>query len=114
MFEDENALVTLLEKYKQLLVKVINNEVTLDFFFKEYDDFYYYYPLDGHESDTEEKELLLKYDKDIEVFRVVQEEIFNRICDDELAVLDIYIANQRISAKQAIDELKLRRKELGL
>lgn len=114
MFEDENALVTLLEKYKQLLIKVINDEITIDFFFREYGNFYYYYALDGHESDTEEKELLLKYDKDIEVFRVVQEEIFNRICDDELAVLDIYIANQRISAKHAIDELKLRRKELGL
>jgi hypothetical protein len=114
IFESENQLTTLIEQKKKLLVEILDDKMPLNTFYKEYGDFYSFYALDGHESDTEEFNLLLKYDRDIELFRIIDEEIFNRICSDEDAIREIYIHNGRISRKRAIEELKIRRKELGI
>ncbi len=114
MFESENHLKRLIQQKKDLLRKVINDQISTDSFYKEYDWFYNAYALDGHESDDEERNLLLEYDSEIEIFRIVEEEIFNRICSDDDSKREIYIQQGRISAKGAVDELKNRRKELGI
>src|ERR1035437_8398563 len=110
ILESEQELKTLIEQKKELLQKVVNDQISIDSFYKEYDSFYWTYVLDGHESDGEERELLLKYDSEIELFRIVEEEIFSRICSDEDSKSEIYIKHGRISKKKAIEELKSRRK----
>lgn len=114
ILESEEELKRLIAQKKELLEMVVNDQISIDSFYEKYDWFYGAYVLDGHESDEEERELLLKYDNDIELFRKVEEEIFNRICSDEDSQREIYAQNGRISAKKAIDELKNRRTELGL
>lgn len=114
MLENEEELVKLIDQKRDLLKKVVNDQISIDTFYEEYNWFYGAYVLDGHESDEEERELLLKYNNDIELFRRVEEEIFNRICGDEDSKRQNYIQQGRISAKKAIEELKSRKKELGL
>lgn len=114
MLENENELLKLIDQKKGLLKKVVNDQMPIDLFYKEYNWFYGTYVLDGHESDDEERELLLKYDSEIELFRRVEEEIFNRICSDEDSKRQIYIQHGRISAEKAIEVLKSKKKELGL
>ena len=113
MFENEEGLKALIEQKKNLLWQVLNDEIQIDTFFMKYDSFYFTYALDGHESDEEEKDLLLKYSTEIEIFRKIELEIFCRICSDEDSQKEIYVQNDRISKSQAIGEIKEKRSELG-
>ena len=95
IFDSETDLLDTLQKHFLIVNDFIEDRISYDEFNKEYNDFYFYYALDGHESDHEEKLLLQKYFNKIEFFNEVTS-ILSEICSDEDSVKDIYINAGRI------------------
>jgi len=102
LFESENELKEALDKHDELLCQCARGNLPFWDFNERYDNFYWAYALDGHESDTEEKALLKKHHERIEPHRIVQEEILSLVCSDEDAKKEQYRMAGRISSKEAI------------
>ena len=69
-----------------------------------YNDFYFVYALEGHESDEEEKALLLKYKNKV-YFHEVVTSILSQICSDEDALKEIYKKSGRYNSETARNKI---------
>ena len=105
IFESEIDLIKQLENHFQIISDFAYGEISYKEFDDKYNSFYYYYALDGHESDEEEKILLKKYSDKIELFEKVSS-ILSGICSDEDSVKDIYIKSGRYSSEVSKNKIK--------
>ncbi|MET1078926.1 MAG: hypothetical protein ABWY06_13010 [Pseudomonas sp.] len=102
MFESESSLLDAIAAHDELVRRCVRGDISFDDFCREYNDFYAYYALDGHESDDEERELLLKHDAIIEPHRVIAYDILGRVCSDEDAQLEPYKQAGRFGSIEAL------------
>ena len=106
IFESEKDLLSKLAEYEQLINDCANEVVSFWEFVEKYNNFYHYYALDGHESDDEEFELLLKHEKRLLIHEQVTEQILNYVCSDDDANKPIYVNNGRFGSEVALRKLK--------
>ena len=107
VFASEAALLEVIRIHDQLLESVASGELDFCDFCEQYNDFYSYYALDGHESDADEQALLEKHHALIEPHRVVFEDILSLVCSDEDAKREIYQQAGRIGSFEAVRRIKL-------
>ena len=105
MFESEFALLTAIEAHDELVRLCVSGELSFDQFCDQYNDFYAFYALDGHESDEEERALLLKHELLTEPHRIIAYDILGRVCSDRDAQLDSYKEAGRFGSVEAIRRL---------
>ena len=101
-FESEQSLLEAIAAHDDLVRRCVSGDLSFDDFCAQYNDFYAYYALDGHESDDEERELLLKHDALIEPHRVIAYDILGRVCSDRDAQLDSYKQAGRFGSDEAL------------
>lgn len=106
IFESEEHLVEQLNLHENLLAECANGSIDFSSFIKHYNNFYYYFALDGHESDPEELVLLEKYENRIELHKRATLEILNNVCSDEYANDPEYLKSGRFGSKTAVEKLK--------
>jgi len=101
MFESESDLVRTLDHNDSLVLKCVDGELTFREFRDKYQCCYDHCALDGHESDDEEKKLLVKYESRILPHRLISEKIFQYICSDEDSTKPVYIKAGRFGSDVA-------------
>ena len=79
----EAELSTILKKGAKLILDCVQGCISFETFLFEYDSFYLYHALDGHESDDAELELLQKYEAEITIHEKIWDEIITKITDDK-------------------------------
>lgn len=105
IFESESDLLASLDRHDDLVRQCACGEKSFDDFCAEYHDYYAFCALDGHESDQEERALLEKYEKRIDVHRIVAEDILGGVCSDADAKLEIYQRAGRFGSEEAVRRL---------
>lgn len=106
IFQSEADLLNAIAAHDGLVKQCVSGHLTFLLFCEQYRNFYAYYALDGHESDDEERALLLKYDHLIEPHRVIAYEILGRVCSDADALLDSHKQSGRFGSVEALERLK--------
>lgn len=101
IFKSESDLVRTLDLHDSLVLKCVDGELNFRAFCDKYHSFYYYYALDGHESDDEERQLLVKYESRILPHRIIATEILGRVCSDEDSTKPAYIKAGRFGSDVA-------------
>ena len=79
----EGELSTILKKGAKLILDCVQGGISFETFLFEYDSFYMYHALDGHESDNAELELLQKYEAEIAIHKKIWDEVITKITDDK-------------------------------
>lgn len=105
MFESENDLLMTIERHNSIIRECVSEAISFEEFLNKYNDFYFYYALDGHESDEEEQKLLEKHKDKIEPHLRLMEEL-QGLCDDEDAVKESYIQANRFGSEEGLKRLK--------
>lgn len=105
LFESEKDLLQTIDRYNCIIRECASEEITFEEFLNKYNSFYFYYALDGHESDEEEQKLLEKHKDKIELHLRLMEEL-QGLCSDEDAVKESYIQANRFGSKEALKRLK--------
>lgn len=105
VFESETALLRTIWAHDELVRKCVRGETTFGQFCQQYNDFYAFYALDGHESDEDELELFLKHEAFIDPHRVIAYYILGRACSDSDAELDSYKQAARFGSAEAVRRL---------
>ena len=111
MTEDE--LVAALDHHDQLIVKCAQGEITFQQFLAAYRNFYDYWALDGHESDAEERQMLARHARRIDVHRRITEEIFHHLCDDDDANRETYKQAGFFGSEEGLARLRPIADEVG-
>jgi hypothetical protein len=106
IFQSEADLLDVIATHDRLVDQCVTGHLTFLSFLEKYNGFYFYFALDGHESDEEERELLLKHDRLIEPHRVIAEEILVLVCSDSDAALESYKQVGRIDSVEALERLR--------
>jgi hypothetical protein len=106
MFESESDLLKTIAVHDELVRKCAAGELSFGAFCVQYNDFYAYYALDGHESDEEERALLEKHNSIIEPHRVIAYEILGKVCSDADAELESYRQAGRFGSADALARLR--------
>ncbi|MGI9055276.1 MAG: hypothetical protein ACR2F2_05680, partial [Pyrinomonadaceae bacterium] len=65
IFESETDILSTINKYDQIIKDCISGKITFQQFLDQYNNFYAFYALDGHESDLEERDCLKKHENRI-------------------------------------------------
>ena len=105
IFKSEESFLEELDMYDALIVNCASRRIDYDDFSHQYRDFYWRRALDGHESDEEERAILMKYSNRIELHRIVAEEILGHVCSAENAKLEIYINASRFGPSVAGEKM---------
>jgi len=106
MFQSEADLLAAISRHDELVLRCAAGELSFQQFCDQYNAFYAFYALDGHESDEEERALLEKHEERILPHRVIAFEVLGRVCSDEDAKRDIYIQAGRFGSVEAIAKLR--------
>ena len=99
---EENVLKKLLFDATELVKKLINGEMDIDSFITNYNNFYYYNALDGHEADSLDRELIKKYKKYINFHKDIQKNIIDKLYLGK-SNYELYIKAGRILPDQALE-----------
>lgn len=102
IFESEADLLSALGRHDALVRECIEGRLSFDAFCDQYNNFYAFYALDGHESDEEERLLLEKHEARIEPHRVIACEILGNLCSDADALLESYQNAGRFGSTEAL------------
>ena len=103
---NENDFKRILYDGTFLVNKVVSDEIDIKSFVKEYNNFYYYNALDGHEADENLKQLFKKYSDVIELHEQIQTNVVNLVYLKDDGNLQEYLDAGRISVDQALDTIK--------
>ena len=106
IFKSEEELLHVLSVHDKYVYECASGELGFNDFCEKYNNFYFYYALDGHESDEEEYELLVKHIERIELHEKIAFEILGRVCADEDAEKQNYIDAGRFGSVEAVNRLK--------
>jgi hypothetical protein len=107
IFESEQDMVQHLDLHDKIVFECINGQLDFWTFCNDYNNFYDYCALDGHESDAEELALLTKYRDRILIHEQIRDEILYKVCKDIDADKPDYIASGRFGSIVALEKLKL-------
>ena len=106
IFKSEQDLIEKLEAHEGFVVSCAQGKIDLNQFLTEYDNFYYRFALDGHESDEEEKALLSKYASRITLHEVLANEILGKLCSENDAQKQSFIKGGRLGPFQAVQAIQ--------
>lgn len=102
----EQELRRELEVHDELVAKCARGDVSYSEFEKAYDNFYPRYPLDGHESDAEELQVLKKLASRIALHRAIWEEVLTKVTADEFLQLPETVAAGFIGSDEAVRRIR--------
>lgn len=106
MFASEADLLATLARYDDLIRRCTAGEISFASFCDSYENFYWRFALDGHESDAEELRLLERHADRIAPHRLLAEEILAWLCSDEDAQGKEYVHAGRIGSVEALARLR--------
>lgn len=104
--KSEADFIKLLNHYDNLLKSCAQEKISFSQFLSDYDDFYCKYALDGHESDQNELDILLKYTHRIIPHKLIFENVLSGLCDDNNEEKKSYKQEGRFGSKIALEKLK--------
>ena len=96
-----------MDNHDQMIQQCANGDLAFKDFLEQYNDFYDYYALDGHESDEHELAVFEKYKWRIKPHKELAQEILSHICNDDDALKDSYINARRFGSNEALHRLKV-------
>lgn len=105
IFESEEDMIKQLNVHDMLIELCVSGKLKFWDFCKAYNNFYYYFALDGHESDDEELSLLFKHKNRISRHEVIALEVLNYVCVGEVAEKSDYIQSGRFGSEVAMRKL---------
>lgn len=114
IFSSEQEFLSTIEKHKKIVQDCVSEKISFQEFLDKYDNFYNYYALDGHESDSDEKAMFDKHQDKIQPFFAIWEEILTKICSDEDADKEFYIKANRFGSQEGLRRLKEISKEYSI
>ena len=74
-----SELVNALERATSLFNRLVNKEISIRQFVNEYDNFFYYEALDGHEANEQQKVLLAEFEELISLHEKIQTNIVDLV-----------------------------------
>lgn len=101
MFKSESELLAVIAQHDELVRQCVRGELEFWQFCAQYKDFYWFYALDGHESDVEERAFFEKHEDRILPHRTIAYDILGRVCSDEDAEREIYKQAGRFGSAEA-------------
>lgn len=102
---NENIFKKILTEGTLLVKKCVTNEISTELFFNEYNNFYYYNALDGHESDSKNTLLLKKYLNVINLHKDIQTTVVDVVYLGDKAYLSEFLNAGRISIDDAREKI---------
>lgn len=105
IFQSEPDLIEALEIHDKIIIDCVGGLLSFWDFVEKYNDFYWYYALDGHESVEGEQSLLNKYYDRILPHREISETILNKVCSKDDANKEAYQKANRIGPDLAVSML---------
>ena len=105
MFASEAEFQQSLEQHDNLVRRCALGEISFSEFCDQYNNYWSFYALDGHESDDEEREILDRYEDRIELHRLIAFDILGPLCSEEDSQRDIYIQAGRFGSAVAQQKL---------
>jgi len=102
----EVGLVQALDRADELVRNCAAGSLSFEEFCVLYDNFYWLYALDGHESDESGRATLARLAARIAPHKVVAETILHRVCADADATRQGFRSAGRISGSEAVAKLK--------
>lgn len=102
---NESVLKAILLQGTQLIKKVALKEITAVDFLKQYNNFYYYNALDGHEANDLTASLFKKYSSVISLHKDIQTNVVDAIYLGGADVSSKQLAVGRISVNDAIEKI---------
>ena len=106
IFRDEQNLLETLDRHDALLTQCSQGEITFERFLVLYDNFPWKYALDGHESDQEERDLLLRHSRRVKIHLDLASDILSRLCSEEDQDKIAYIEAGRFGSKGAMPRIQ--------
>jgi hypothetical protein len=106
-YPSEKDLLVALDRCDRLIRACASGRLSFADFRAEYNDFYWSFALDGHESDQAGQALLARYASRIAPHQRVSETILAKVCSDTDASQEIYRAAGRFGSTEAVARLKL-------
>ena len=106
-YPTEMDLLAALDRADDLVRECAAGHASFAEFCAEYDNFYWSFALDGHESDQSGQAVLAKYAARIALHQQVADTILAKICSDTDAVKESYRAAGRFGSTDAVARLKL-------
>lgn len=103
----EKDLLGALDRCDHLIHACASGRLSFADFQAEYNDFYWSFALDGHESDQAGQAVLAKYASRIALHQTVAEAILAKVCSDTDAAQESYRAAGRFGSTDAVTRLKL-------
>ncbi|MEW6111231.1 MAG: hypothetical protein AB1664_03805 [Thermodesulfobacteriota bacterium] len=102
---EETELRETLYQGTLLVAQVLSGRISLQEFVQQYDSFYYYNALDGHEADAQRRSVLQKYSKAIGFHEAIQTTVVDLIYLGHASHRAQYLAAGRIDSKEAIERI---------
>lgn len=106
-YPSEKHLLLALDRCDDLIRACASGRLSFADFRAEYNDFYWSFALDGHESDQAGQAVLAKYASRIAPHQTVAETILAKVCSDADASSESYRAAGRFGSTEAVTRLKL-------
>ena len=106
-YPTEIDLLAALDRSDDLVRECAAGHVSFADFCAQYDNFYWSFALDGHESDQAGQAVLAKYAARIAFHQKVADTILAKSCSDTDAVKESYRAAGRFGSAEAVARLKL-------
>lgn len=104
---NEQELAAALDRCDALVRLCAAGRISFDEFCDRYDNFYWSYALDGHESDTAGLALLAKYAERISPHQAVAEAILAKVIAGGDIVTETYRRSGRMDSAEAVAKLEL-------
>ena len=106
-YPTESDLLAALDRSDHLVRECAAGHMSFADFCAEYDNFYWSFALDGHESDQAGQILLAKYAARVALHQTVAETILAKACSDADAAKESYRSAGRFGSTEAVSRLKL-------
>lgn len=105
-YPTEVDLLDALDRYDDLVRACVSGTISFADFCAGYDNFYWSFGLDGHESDQAGQAVLAEYAARIALHQEVAD-ILSKLCSESDAAKESYRAAGRLGSTEAIARLKL-------
>src|SRR3569833_2839210 len=105
-FESEIDLLETLSAHDELVRRCVRGNIDFDKFVRLYDDFWWRYALDGHESDRTEQLLLERQANRILMHRKIAEDVLGCLASASDAAQQRYQRAGRIGPREALVRLQ--------
>jgi hypothetical protein len=106
-FPSESELLAALDRCDELVRLCASGKLSFSDFCTAYDNFYWSFPLDGHESDPIGLAVLAKHTGRIAPHQTIAKSILSKVCADADAATESYSAAGRFGSAEAVARLKL-------